>query len=224
MKLNEKLYELRRKKHLSQEQLAQELDLSRQAISKWEKGDNKPDLDNLKKLADIFNVKIEYLIDDEATDEEVTVPTQNSLNKKIIVSFVLSACLCFVLGFFFGNKKADSEIVANFLNSPKLVTNFDSPAPIDNNLKRTLEIVPSFYHSSLNVEYVVVNKDDESKQIYPAHYENGVFTSEEIKFDYARYSIYVCFKAKSIEKTLLLADDFQLRNDSSQWTNNWMMD
>lgn len=48
MTLGEKLQLLRRLRGLSQEQLAAELDVSRQAISKWECGDSTPDLDKLR--------------------------------------------------------------------------------------------------------------------------------------------------------------------------------
>ena len=45
--LSEKIYELRRKNGLSQEQLAEKLSVSRQAISKWESGTSTPELDKL---------------------------------------------------------------------------------------------------------------------------------------------------------------------------------
>ena len=50
MTLGEKLQLLRRSRGLSQEQLAAELDVSRQAISKWECGDSTPDLDKLRAI------------------------------------------------------------------------------------------------------------------------------------------------------------------------------
>ena len=65
MKFEEKLVLLRKKKGLSQEQLANELDISRQAISRWELGSTLPDAPNLLKLSSLFGVSIDYLLHDE---------------------------------------------------------------------------------------------------------------------------------------------------------------
>ena len=62
MTLGEKLQLLRRSRGLSQEQLAAELDVSRQAISKWECGDSTPDLDKLRTICTYFGVTTDYLI------------------------------------------------------------------------------------------------------------------------------------------------------------------
>ena len=60
--LGEKLIELRKKKGISQEELADVLTTSRQAISKWERGESDPDITRLKDLAVYFNVSIDYLL------------------------------------------------------------------------------------------------------------------------------------------------------------------
>ncbi len=62
MTLGEKLQLLRRTRGLSQEQLAAELEVSRQAISKWECGDSTPDLDKLRAICTYFGVTTDYLI------------------------------------------------------------------------------------------------------------------------------------------------------------------
>lgn len=68
MTLGEKLQLLRRSRGLSQEQLAAELDVSRQAVSKWECGDAVPDLDKLRAICAYFNVTTDYLIWEERGD------------------------------------------------------------------------------------------------------------------------------------------------------------
>ena len=57
--LSEKIYALRRKNGLSQEQLAEKIGVSRQAISKWEGGLSTPELDKLKALSECFQVTID---------------------------------------------------------------------------------------------------------------------------------------------------------------------
>lgn len=54
MNLGEKIYELRMKKNLSQGDVADALDVSRQSVSKWENNSAVPDLDKIIKLAELF--------------------------------------------------------------------------------------------------------------------------------------------------------------------------
>ena len=61
MEFKEILISLRVKKGWKQYELADKLGISRQAISKWEVGLCKPDLDNFIKLASLFNVSLDYL-------------------------------------------------------------------------------------------------------------------------------------------------------------------
>lgn len=62
MEFPQKLYELRKTKGLSQEALAQELDVSRQAVSKWESGTAMPETDKLIRISTYFNVSMDELI------------------------------------------------------------------------------------------------------------------------------------------------------------------
>ena len=60
--MGEKLRQLRRKKGLSQEAVAKELGISRQAVSKWETDIAQPDLDNLKKICEILEISADELL------------------------------------------------------------------------------------------------------------------------------------------------------------------
>ena len=62
MNLGERIYELRNKKNLSQGDLSDALDVSRQSVSKWENNMAIPDLDKLIKLSDIFEVSLDELV------------------------------------------------------------------------------------------------------------------------------------------------------------------
>lgn len=68
MTIGEKILTLRKRQGLSQEQLADVLDVSRQAVSKWESGQSVPELDKLPRLARQFAVSIDYLVDDAQTE------------------------------------------------------------------------------------------------------------------------------------------------------------
>lgn len=64
MNIAEKIVLLRKKKGISQEELANELNTSRQAISKWENNQSTPDLEKLVALSKYFNVTTDYLLID----------------------------------------------------------------------------------------------------------------------------------------------------------------
>lgn len=63
--LSEKLYKLRKNKGLSQEQLAEQLNVSRQAISKWEQGTAVPESEKLIAISNHFGVTVDYLLKED---------------------------------------------------------------------------------------------------------------------------------------------------------------
>lgn len=62
MDIAERLQELRKKEGYSQEKLAEMLGISRQAISKWESGQGKPEIENIIKLTEIYKVSADYIL------------------------------------------------------------------------------------------------------------------------------------------------------------------
>lgn len=73
MTFADKLIRLRRKNGMSQEELAEKLGVSRQAISKWEGLLSVPDLQNVLKISELFNVSTDYLLKDSIEDSEDSV-------------------------------------------------------------------------------------------------------------------------------------------------------
>ena len=69
MILADKIISLRKKNGWSQEQLAEQLHISRQSVSKWESGASIPDLDKILKMSAIFGVSTDYLLKDELEEE-----------------------------------------------------------------------------------------------------------------------------------------------------------
>lgn len=62
MTIGERIQDLRKKKGYSQEKLATHLNMSRQAVAKWEQNVCEPSLDCLTSMADLFEVDLDYLI------------------------------------------------------------------------------------------------------------------------------------------------------------------
>ncbi len=109
MTLGEKIYELRTQHNLSQGDLANELNVSRQSISKWENGNSTPDLEKIVKLAEIFNISLDELIKNQ--EKETTVlntPEKNPTNKTndrekkigkgLLIAGIISIFLFLLLG------------------------------------------------------------------------------------------------------------------------------
>ena len=71
MKLADKLFELRKEKGWSQEKLAEQINVSRQSISKWESGQALPELEKVVELSKIFQVTTDYLLLEESDKSEI---------------------------------------------------------------------------------------------------------------------------------------------------------
>lgn len=99
MELKEKLADLRKKKGLSQAELAEAINVSRQAISRWEVGSAIPSADNLMWLSKFYEVSMDELMgvatdDKQPTDEGQQVTSKPVFPKKIAI--VLCAIAVFI--------------------------------------------------------------------------------------------------------------------------------
>ena len=72
MTFGEKLYRLRKEKGWTQERLAEQIGVSRQALSKWESGSAVPDAVNILRLSKLFAVSADYLLDDAFESSDAT--------------------------------------------------------------------------------------------------------------------------------------------------------
>ncbi len=87
MKLEEKLVSLRKEKGLTQLKVAEELDVSRQAISRWESGVSMPSTENLRCLSILYSVPVDYLINEER-ESPFQVKEENKDQRKKRKSFI----------------------------------------------------------------------------------------------------------------------------------------
>lgn len=88
MEFNNKLYNLRKQRGLSQEELANRLNVSRQTISKWEVGESTPDMEKLVALSDLFEISLDELVMDKIPAHVGETSSKsdivNVLNDKVI--------------------------------------------------------------------------------------------------------------------------------------------
>ena len=82
MSLGNSLFDARKKKGLSQEEVAEKLGVSRQTISKWETEETVPDIYQAKRLAKIFGLSLDELIDTDLDQKEIEEVIKNTDEKK----------------------------------------------------------------------------------------------------------------------------------------------
>lgn len=81
MEFHEKLQQLRKRNNLTQEQLAEQLYVSRTAVSKWESGRGYPNLESLKSISKLFSVSIDELLSNDELIELAETENRTNINK-----------------------------------------------------------------------------------------------------------------------------------------------
>lgn len=98
MSLGENIYRFRTARHMSQGDLADALEVSRQSISKWETDGSVPELDKLVKLAELFGVTLDELVTGKAPIiPEPSAPSQPGLSLQGVAAVVLLCLACLTL-------------------------------------------------------------------------------------------------------------------------------
>ncbi len=107
MSIGNRISELRKKHNYSQEYVAEQLDVSRQAVSKWEQDQTSPDTSNLIALAELFGVSVEYIAtgktieapqnDDEKSSVPREIPDQTGANRLLGMIILAIGIICCVV-------------------------------------------------------------------------------------------------------------------------------
>lgn len=93
MKLSEKILSLRKQHGMSQEDLAGELNVSRQAVSRWEVGTAQPDASNVLQLSKLFGVTADYLLNDNyESDHDVPAVKNTEISARNTVKKIVALC------------------------------------------------------------------------------------------------------------------------------------
>lgn len=105
MTMGEKILRLRKARGWNQEELAEQIDVTRQAISRWESDSAKPDADNIVALCNLFGISADYLLNTDPTaasisaDNPVPFVNKSSLHRSVIgiVFMILGILMLFAL-------------------------------------------------------------------------------------------------------------------------------
>lgn len=92
--LSTRITKLRKKNNLSQEQLAEKINVSSRAISKWENGESDPSIANLVLLGEVFNVSLDYLLGKDEIKKEK--PRKSAVIVSLVFMFIIFAAVIVV--------------------------------------------------------------------------------------------------------------------------------
>ncbi len=116
MEFGNKLKKLRMDEGMSQEDLSRELSVSRQAVYKWESNRGYPDIDNLIRISDIFNVTIDELIrNDKDMKDKISIDEEQAFESLGDAGFYLGMIMVILAIFLFEGSASTTLLVLGML-------------------------------------------------------------------------------------------------------------
>lgn len=116
MSLGNKILELRKKNGLSQEQLGEKVDVTRQTISNWELGETTPNPEQLKHLSSVLNISIDELLDNNINNTLVEKVSNTEKLAGMIIKILKFIGIAFIVFFII-----DIVVLVLFLSTGKLI-------------------------------------------------------------------------------------------------------
>lgn len=164
MKLNEKLIELRKQNNLSQEELSYKLNISRQAISRWENGKTQPDIENIEKICKIYDITPDNLLG-------YSEQKKNHSTKTLIIIFLV-IILGITTGFLIGlihNEPSFKDYHHFYVDDLKMTTIEETKEY----KKYNLSYMPSIINESF-VYIIVVIDEKGNDEVFEAKIRNNI--------------------------------------------------
>lgn len=133
MNLPKRLTELREKRGLTQAQLAEQMDVTRQTVSRWELGEVAPSAENLKKLGELYGLSVDDLLSDDPIvpesreDRQAPVPARSRRGLIALLLIIAILTMAMVIGHF--SRKGggtEEEIPVGKLQEEKIVSTPES--------------------------------------------------------------------------------------------------
>lgn len=181
MSFGENLINLRKQKGWSQDDLADNLNLSRQAISKWENDTSKPDIDNIKKISKIFSVTIDDLLNNDVVkDKAVTLNVKKKEKKErtitIVKCMIIAVIILYIINVIF--KFASLLIIVNGIQKYANLSNYHY-------------VITTYDQDGLAEIEECWFKDGKSKTINTFMENNQITKKENISIDYNKKTGYI---------------------------------
>lgn len=195
-----KLYELRKQKNISQEELAEILGTSRQAISKWENGLGYPEIDKLIELGKFYNVSIDYLLNYELQSDNRWEFIKDILNKidkkefdvdinefelwlkKYPNNYELNALLAkyyYFLCIYNKDKQLFEKAINQIKKAKKLIQNSNDKEKLISEYNETIVILLMNLEKYKEAKEFILSNNISNKEITLARVELGLGNKEE---------------------------------------------
>lgn len=198
MKFEEKLIKLRKEKILSQEELAEKLNVTRQTISKWELGQSKPDMDKLVEMSKFFEVPIDNLTNDNLDIEsKKSISKPQKKERKWLLYFLVVVLIASIITLVIRINLQKEEEKANNKNSTGIFSIFtDMFSSIESiggsrmhniNFENSTGTRAAIFVKSTLDDIISVNKKDKAHMVTLIY--NDIVTTDEEKIKEVKYSL-----------------------------------
>lgn len=222
MDFHEILIQTRKAQGLSQEQLAAQVGVSRQAVSKWETGDAQPDLAKLLALAGALNMSLDALCGREETANENEVaqsegPKKPRMLRAVAIILIAAALLCasFFVGTRFGWRIEPAEPPAPALPDTLTVSGVNFAIGYKG---LTYQFVPSAAGDGYTYQITFTGLDS-APETFDAPYSGGICTDSIYLEEYGSYSVTVVVKSGEDSRPVPIA--YNLTFDRGSGSASW---
>lgn len=225
MQFHEILTRERKVRGLSQEELAQRLSVSRQAVSKWETGDSAPDLNNLLALADTLDLSLDTLCGREspipaATPTPALVDSSKRTRAALPLLCLLLAALVIIIGIWFGDTNSKEETPPEsplmMLTDPFTVSGVNFSGLTDRNVE--FRFTPSISGEGFTYTISFTGTNGMVKT-FDAPYSGGVCAGiAGFGEKYGGYTVSVSVSDGVTSRNLAIAEDMNWSKSDSNWS------
>lgn len=189
MKFEQKLINLRKQKSMSQEELAEQLNVTRQTISKWELGQSKPDMDKLLEISKLFDVSVEALTNEtvDIGKEKVVAKPKNKERKYILyilIVVLIASVATLAVRIGMAREQQDQKQAGFFNNIFGTVTGIIEDQMQNNDVNTNInsnEIIDGIKDVYEGLEQQMNNKQEKEKKERPAVFNSGLTYAEGTK-------------------------------------------
>lgn len=185
MNFNEKIIQARKMKALTQEDLAEAVGVSRQAVSKWETGEANPDLDKLVSICKVLDLSMDYLCLDKepvvTVEPAAEIKRTNGIRYLILgicIGLVAALLICAVAYLNRDDPAEQDSAVENNSNYSDMLTMEIRSATIEEPYDSTdlqLRFTTSVQVPEMQVQIIVKNYRDDTTQYLPVELQNGEY-------------------------------------------------